>query len=53
MLNLYEAVRPNPGINKLEIGDFLFAEFATSEGLLQAERAAASESAFPNGRLRE
>jgi AraC family transcriptional regulator, exoenzyme S synthesis regulatory protein ExsA len=27
MLNLYEAVRTNPSYNKLEIGDFLFAEY--------------------------
>ena len=27
MLNLIEAVRSNPSINRLEIGDFLFAEF--------------------------
>jgi AraC family transcriptional regulator, exoenzyme S synthesis regulatory protein ExsA len=27
MLNLIEAVRSNPQINRLEIGDFLFAEF--------------------------
>jgi AraC family transcriptional regulator, exoenzyme S synthesis regulatory protein ExsA len=27
MLNLYEAVRANPSYNKLEIGDFLFAEY--------------------------
>ena len=27
MLNLIEAVRSNPRINRLEIGDFLFAEF--------------------------
>jgi len=27
MLNLVEAVRTNPRINRLEIGDFLFAEF--------------------------
>ena len=27
MLNLVEAVRSNPKINRLEIGDFLFAEF--------------------------
>ena len=27
MLNLYEAVRSNPSYNKLEIGDFLFAEY--------------------------
>jgi AraC family transcriptional regulator, exoenzyme S synthesis regulatory protein ExsA len=32
MLNLYEAVRSNPGINKLEIGDFLFAEFTCGIG---------------------
>ena len=27
MLNLVEAVRSNPKMNRLEIGDFLFAEF--------------------------
>jgi AraC family transcriptional regulator, exoenzyme S synthesis regulatory protein ExsA len=27
MLNLYEAVRSNPSYNKLEIGNFLFAEY--------------------------
>lgn len=27
MLNLYDAVRANPSYNKLEIGDFLFAEY--------------------------
>lgn len=27
MINLYEAVRGNPGYNKLVIGDFLFAEY--------------------------
>jgi len=27
MLNLYQAVRANPGYSKLEIGDFLFAEY--------------------------
>src|SRR3974390_1760797 len=27
MLNLYESVRTNPSYNKLEIGDFLFAEY--------------------------
>lgn len=27
MLNLYEAIRSNPVYNKLEIGDFLFAEY--------------------------
>ena len=27
MLDLYEAVRTNPSVNKLEIGDFLFAEY--------------------------
>lgn len=32
MLNLYEAVRSNPGINKLEIGDFLFAEYTCGIG---------------------
>ncbi len=32
MLELYEAVRSNPGINKLEIGDFLFAEYTCPVG---------------------
>jgi AraC-like DNA-binding protein len=32
MLDLYEAVRQNPGINKLEIGDFLFAEYTCGIG---------------------
>jgi len=32
VLNLYEAVRANPGINKLEIGDFLFAEYTCGVG---------------------
>ena len=32
MLNLYEAVRANPSINKLEIGDFLFAEYTCGVG---------------------
>ncbi|MBI1176648.1 helix-turn-helix domain-containing protein [bacterium] len=32
MLNFYEAVRRNPGIKKLEIGDFLFAEYACGIG---------------------
>ncbi|HTY89207.1 MAG TPA: AraC family transcriptional regulator [Candidatus Acidoferrum sp.] len=32
MLNLYEAVRSNPGIRKLEIGDFLFAEYTCGVG---------------------
>src|SRR5215831_12642568 len=27
MLNLYESVRTNPSYSKLEIGDFLFAEY--------------------------
>ena len=27
MLNLYDAVRSNPSYSKLEIGDFLFAEY--------------------------
>ncbi len=27
VLNLYEAIRKNPSYNKLEIGDFLFAEY--------------------------
>lgn len=27
MLNIYEAIRTNPKYNKLEIGDFLFAEY--------------------------
>ena len=27
MPNLYDAVRTNPGYSKLEIGEFLFAEF--------------------------
>ena len=27
MLNLFEAIRANPSYNKLEIGDFLFAEY--------------------------
>jgi len=27
MLNFYEAIRKNPSYNKLEIGDFLFAEY--------------------------
>lgn len=36
MLNLYEAVRTNPSYSKLEIGEFLFAEYTcgTSESLL-------------------
>ncbi len=36
MLNLYEAVRTNPSYSKLEIGDFLFAEYTcgTAERLL-------------------
>jgi len=32
MLNLYEAVRSNPGIDKLEIGDFLFARYTCGVG---------------------
>ena len=32
MLNLYEAVRTNPAVNKLEIGDFLFAEYTCGIG---------------------
>lgn len=32
MLNLYEAVRTNPSNNKLEIGDFLFAELTCGIG---------------------
>lgn len=38
MLNLYEAIRANPSYNKLEIGDFLFAEYTcgTKEGMLPA-----------------
>lgn len=32
MLNLYEAVRANPSVNKLEIGDFLFAEYTCGVG---------------------
>jgi AraC-like DNA-binding protein len=28
MLNLYESVRTNPSYNRLEIGDFLFAEYS-------------------------
>src|SRR6185503_19200482 len=27
MLNIYDAVRANPGYSKLEIGEFLFAEY--------------------------
>ena len=27
MLNIYEAIRANPSYNKLEVGDFLFAEY--------------------------
>jgi hypothetical protein len=27
MVNFYEAIRANPNYNKLEIGDFLFAEY--------------------------
>lgn len=33
MLNLYEAVRSDPGIKKLEIGDFLFAEYTCGIGV--------------------
>jgi AraC-like DNA-binding protein len=32
VLNLYEAVRSNPSLNKLEIGDFLFAQFTCGVG---------------------
>jgi AraC-like DNA-binding protein len=32
MLNLQEAVRVNPSMNKLEIGDFLFAEYTCGIG---------------------
>lgn len=32
MLNIYEAVSTNPGYNKLEIGEFLFAEFTCGIG---------------------
>jgi len=32
MLDLYEAVRSNPAINRLEIGEFLFAEFTCGLG---------------------
>jgi AraC-like DNA-binding protein len=32
VLNLYEAVRTNPSVNKLEIGDFLFAEYTCGVG---------------------
>lgn len=32
MLNLYEAVRTNLSVNKLEIGDFLFAEYTCGVG---------------------
>ena len=32
MLDLYEAVRRNPSVNKLEIGDFLFAEYTCGIG---------------------
>ena len=31
MLNRYEAVRTNPGIHKLETGDFLFAKSAPAK----------------------
>lgn len=33
MLNLYEAVRSDPSIKKLEIGDFLFAEYTCGIGV--------------------
>src|SRR5436190_21464171 len=32
LVNLYEAVRLNPGNNKLEIGEFLFAEYTCGIG---------------------
>jgi len=32
MLDLFEAVRTNPGINRLEIGEFLFSEFTCGLG---------------------
>src|SRR5712675_3686507 len=32
VVNLYEAVRSNPGINRLAIGDFLFAEYTCPVG---------------------
>jgi len=32
MLDLYEAVRTNPSVNRLEIGDFLFAEYTCGIG---------------------
>jgi AraC-like DNA-binding protein len=32
MLDLYEAVRTNPAVNKLEIGDFLFTEYTCGIG---------------------
>jgi AraC-like DNA-binding protein len=32
VLNLYEAVRTNPSVNRLEIGDFLFAEYTCGVG---------------------
>ena len=32
MLNLYEAVRTNPSVNRLEIGEFLFAEYTCGIG---------------------
>ncbi|MBC8096081.1 MAG: helix-turn-helix transcriptional regulator [Akkermansiaceae bacterium] len=32
MINLYEAVRVNPSYNKLEIGDFLFAQYTCGVG---------------------
>jgi AraC family transcriptional regulator, exoenzyme S synthesis regulatory protein ExsA len=33
MLDLYESVRTNPGVNKLEIGDFLFTEYTCGIGM--------------------
>jgi AraC family transcriptional regulator, exoenzyme S synthesis regulatory protein ExsA len=32
VLNLYEAVRTNPSVNRLEIGEFLFAEYTCGIG---------------------
>jgi len=32
VLNLYEAVRTNPSVNRLEIGDFLFAQYSCGIG---------------------
>jgi AraC-like DNA-binding protein len=32
MMDVYEGVRTNPGYNKLEIGDFLFAEYTCGVG---------------------